>query len=140
MVYLHVFRLLPPLLLQLTLRSISTDNMAIMEHTFDTSRYDIRPATAADVPAMVELYYQSFYVSHPFWPILMPRADSVDEWWRGTFKLGIENPKARTFLVIDTQPREEAVGLLECHAPAYTACSSTDFCHASRSKVPTPTR
>jgi len=114
--------------------------MAIMEHTFDTSRYDIRPATAADVPAMVELYYQSFYVSHPFWRALMPRTRSVDEWWRVTFEMGIENPKARTFLVIDRQPRENAVCILERHALAYTACSSTDFCHGSRAKAPTATR
>jgi len=78
--------------------------MATIEHTLDTSRYDIRPATVADVPAMVELYYQSFYVSHSFWPVLLPRTPSVDEWWRGTFKMGIENLKARTFLVIDQKP------------------------------------
>jgi len=87
--------------------------MATTEHIFDTSRYDIRPATVADVPAMVELYYQSFYVSHPFWATLMPRTDSVDEWWKETFKSGIENPKARTFLVIDTQPHEKAVCVLD---------------------------
>jgi len=80
-----------------------------MQHIFDTSRYDIRPATVADIPAMVELYYQSFYVSHPFWPILMPRTPSVDEWWAAAFKSGIEDTTCRTFLVVDTQPREKAV-------------------------------
>ncbi|KAK4991847.1 hypothetical protein LTR50_001466 [Elasticomyces elasticus] len=72
------------------------------------SRFQVRPTTAADAPAMAALYFTSFFPSHPFWVAFCPSGPHSERWWQECSRLSIEEDyAARNFVVIDKGARPE---------------------------------
>jgi hypothetical protein len=94
--------------------------MAAQPHRADSTRFAIRPATKADVPAITDCFLKSMYQSErhavielyqligsgfnaPFWQYTWPDDSKSRKWLNEAWTIGIDNPTDRTFVVEDTQ-------------------------------------
>lgn len=68
----------------------------------------IRPATKADAPAMAEVFFRSFNAA--FWQYFMPDTPLTRAWWTEAWTKGLDSPRDRTFVAVDTQAEGRVVG------------------------------
>jgi hypothetical protein len=73
------------------------------------TRYTVRHAGLGDLPGMLAVHHQSSNASHPFFDCLLPQSGEEAEFFMQAFRMGIEDAKCKTFVVVDCGP--EDVGL-----------------------------
>ena len=79
------------------------------------SRFQIRPATKDDVPAMTDVFFHSF--NAPFWQYFIPDTPYMRRWWDEAWTIGLDNPTDRTFVAVDTANSDKVIGFSRWMAP-----------------------
>ncbi|KAF3769709.1 acyl-CoA N-acyltransferase [Cryphonectria parasitica EP155] len=79
------------------------------------SRFQIRPASTADVPAMTDVFFSAF--NAPFWQYFMPDTPYMRGWMDRTWAKGLNYPTDRTFVVVDAEAGDRIVAFSRWQVP-----------------------
>ncbi|KAF2487360.1 acyl-CoA N-acyltransferase [Neohortaea acidophila] len=82
-------------------------------------RFHIRPAKKEDAEAMTGVYYNSEALDITAMPKTaeVPNTHAIHQWWNDAWRIGLDNPTDRTFVVEDTQNDNKIVGFSRWMVP-----------------------